>query len=43
LTHEREITERVALADDRGALRREAIGWSRVPLHDAAIRGRWGR
>jgi hypothetical protein len=42
-THERELMEAVALADWRGHLRPEAIGWSRRPLHDAAIPARWGR
>jgi hypothetical protein len=40
---EREITRRVALCDEAGRLRREAIGWSRQPLHDCRIAGRWGR
>ena len=42
-THEREIEERVSLADWRGLVRPEAVGWSRFPLHDAAIPARWGR
>lgn len=42
-THEREIREPVALADWRGTLRPEAVGFSRRPLHDAAIPARWGR
>ena len=33
----------MALADWRGRLRPEAIGFSRRPLHDAAIPGRFGR
>ncbi len=40
---ERELHAPVALCDARGSLRPEAIGFSRVPLHDAAIPGRWGR
>jgi hypothetical protein len=43
MTHEREILERVNLADWRGRLRPEARGFSRQPLHDAAIPARWGR
>jgi len=43
VTHEREITEPVVLADWRGRLRREAVGFSRRPLHDTAIPGRFGR
>jgi hypothetical protein len=35
--------ERVELADWRGILRPEARGYSRQPLHDASIPGRWGR
>jgi hypothetical protein len=42
-THERELRDDVALADWRGRLRPEAIGYSRRALHDAAIPGRWGR
>ena len=42
-THEREITEAVSLADWRGTLRPEAIGYSRRPVHDAAIPARPGR
>jgi hypothetical protein len=42
-THEHEIVERVALADWRGTLRPEAIGFSRRPLHDATIPARWPR
>lgn len=39
----RELYEPVDLCDYRGRLRDEAIGWSRRPLHRAAIEGRWGR
>jgi hypothetical protein len=42
-THEREIAEPVALADWRGRVRPEAVGYSRRPRHDAAIPARWGR
>lgn len=42
-TRETELTAPVALCDGRGRLRPEAIGFSRVPLHDPAIPGRWGR
>lgn len=43
-THEPEVTEPVLLCDDAGRrLRPEARGWSRVPLHTANLRGRWGR
>lgn len=42
-THEREITSRVSLADWRGTLRPEAVGFSRRPLHDADVPARWGR
>ncbi len=42
-THEHEITERVELADWRGRLRPEAVGFTRQPRHDAGIPARWGR
>lgn len=31
-----EITTPVALLDERGRLRREAVGWTRTPLHDTS-------
>lgn len=40
---ETELRAPVALCDQQGSLRPDAIGFSRVPLHDAAIPGRWGR
>jgi hypothetical protein len=44
LTHEREITEPVRLCLPGGRLLNpEARGWSRVPLHDCNLAGRWGR
>ncbi|ROO88335.1 uncharacterized protein DUF2804 [Actinocorallia herbida] len=42
-THEREITEPVALTRPDGRLDPAAVGWSRRPLHDTALPGRWGR
>ncbi|MFC4118264.1 DUF2804 domain-containing protein [Nonomuraea zeae] len=39
---EREITERVDLCLPDGRLNPAAVGWSRVPLHRANLRG-WGR
>ncbi len=43
-THERELTEPVDLCTPDGArLNPDAVGWSRVPLHTANLRGRWGR
>ena len=43
-THEREITEPVELCTQGGRrLNPAARGWSRVPLHTANLRGRWGR
>jgi len=41
-THEREITEPVALCRPDGRLNAAAVGWSRHPLHRADLRG-WGR
>lgn len=43
---EREITERVSLTTASGGLNADAIGWSRMPLHDTSgipVPGRWGR
>jgi hypothetical protein len=42
-THEREITEPVALCTADGRLADAARGWSRVPLHRCNLRGRFGR
>ena len=43
-THERELTAPVDLATPDGRrLHPEAVGWSRVPLHRANLRGGWGR
>ncbi len=43
-THERELTAPVDLATPDGRrLNPEAVGWSRVPLHRANLRGGWGR
>lgn len=36
---ERELTEEVLLCDSRGRLNREAIGWSRRPLHSCNLSG----
>lgn len=41
-THENEITEPVDLCLPDGRLDPAAVGWSRVPLHRADLRG-WGR
>ncbi|MGW9158333.1 DUF2804 domain-containing protein [Microbacterium sp. NPDC055665] len=43
---EREITAPVSLTTPDGTLNRDALGWSRLPLHDTSGipgRGRWGR
>jgi hypothetical protein len=40
---EREITEPRDLCDGRGRLNPEAIGWSRVPLVRANLKGHWPR
>ena len=43
-TEEREIEAPVTLADESGKLLNPAaVGWSRVPLHTANLRGVWGR
>ncbi len=43
-THEPELTESVDLCTpDGGFLNPASKGWSRVPLHRANLRGRWGR
>ncbi|MFF4342678.1 DUF2804 domain-containing protein [Kitasatospora sp. NPDC001540] len=41
-THEREITGPVELCRPDGRLNRDAVGWSRTPLHRGNLRG-WGR
>ena len=43
VSSERELTEPVDLCDSAGHLNPEAIGWSRVPLHRANLRGAYGR
>jgi hypothetical protein len=44
LTDERELTSSVPLCTDDGRrLHPDAVGWSRVPLHRANLRGGWGR
>ncbi len=40
---ERELTEPVFLCDENGNLNPEAIGWSRVPLTRANLKGHWPR
>lgn len=40
---ERELVEEVDLCDEDGRLSRDALGWSRRPLHRCNLRGRWGR
>lgn len=40
---ERELVEPVALCRPDGRLSRDAVGWARTPLVDAALPGRWGR
>ena len=40
---EPEITEHVRECTDDARLRPEAIGWSRHPLHECNLKGRWGR
>lgn len=42
VVHETEITERVALSLPNGKVNPAAVGWSRTPLHDTALKG-WGR
>lgn len=43
LTHETEITEEVLECNADGTLNREAIGFSRRPLHRCNLSGSWGR
>lgn len=40
---EPEITSVVSLCDSRGMLNPGAVGWSRKPLHDCNVTGRWPR
>lgn len=43
---EREITAPVPLTTPDGELNRDALGWSRTPVHDTSGipgRGHWGR
>ena len=40
---EREITREVALCTPAGRLNRDAVGWSRQPLHRCNLSGHWGR
>lgn len=40
---ERELTEPVMLCDDQGYLNPKAVGWSRVPLVTANLKGHWPR
>ncbi|MBX7160862.1 MAG: DUF2804 domain-containing protein [Acidimicrobiia bacterium] len=42
-THEPEITHPVQQCLPDGRLNPEAVGWSRHPLHDCNLLGRWGR
>jgi hypothetical protein len=43
VTHERELVEEVALCTpDGSALNRDALGWSRRPLHRANLTGQFG-
>lgn len=41
--HEPEITQSVDLCDKRGNLNRDAVGWSRRPLHHCNLKGHWPR
>lgn len=40
---EKELTDAVNLCDQRGRLNDRSIGWSRKPVHDCRINGRWPR
>lgn len=43
-THERELTgPPIGLCTSNGRLNREAVGWSRHPLHRCNLTGSWGR
>lgn len=41
--HEPELIIPVQLCDSHGNLNREAVGWSRFPLHECNLRGHWPR
>ncbi len=43
LYDEPELTKPVKLCDRHGNLNPEAIGWSRLPLHDCNLKGNWPR
>lgn len=43
VTHEKELTENVSLCDEAGRLNRDAVGWSRTPVHNCSLPGSWGR
>lgn len=40
---EREITTPVDLCDANGRLNADAVGWSRIPLHNCNLKGAWPR
>lgn len=40
---EKEIRKQVDLCDESGRLNKEAVGWSRKPLHRCNLRGNWLR
>jgi hypothetical protein len=40
---DRELTQPVALCTRDGRLARDAVGWSRRPVHDCALPATWGR
>jgi hypothetical protein len=40
---EQELTADIALCSPDGRLNREAVGWSRTPVHDCALPRSWGR
>lgn len=43
MTIERELTKPVDLCDNNGRLHLNAVGWSRIPLHNCNLSGRWPR
>jgi hypothetical protein len=43
VTHENELTGEVDLCTADGSLNRDALGWSRTPLHRANLTGHFGR
>ena len=43
VTTEPELCEPVTLCTPDGRLDRDAVGWSRRPVHDCALPGSWGR